>query len=506
MNKNFRLLILVFISFLSLFVFRLDAEEEPVLSNPDATISMDFKDANIKDILKVLSIQSGLNFIASESVQDRKITLYLDKVPLEQAMNKLFKANNLSYELDKNSNIFIVKDWGAPVIETETKVFYLKYATVSSSSLETEKSNYLTSETSSGDSASGSSENTIEQEKEAGITKIIRKILSSNGSVLEDYRTNSLIVTDVPSRMAVVTQTIAALDVPVSQVMLEVEMLDVNKNITERLGIKYGTTPFTAILTGGSIATGYPFGSWGKTFFSDTTSRGSLAINSGTNTYQATMDFIKTQADTKFLARPKLLTLNNQTAEIKITKQESIGVTTTTEATSGTTSATPERSETGISLRVTPQINPETGEITMFIFPRVGEASTGGSFTSDGKSFQFRDPEERSTKSIVRIKDGDTVIIGGLIRNKNSNTITKMPFLGDIPLLGGLFRHKNNDENSERELLVFITPHIIKDSNSAIAQAKRIVLPEREQGIAVTPRVGRQTAISTSLSAFEKNK
>ncbi|MFA5320186.1 MAG: hypothetical protein WC418_03290, partial [Candidatus Omnitrophota bacterium] len=113
----------------------------PAASNggqQNQTISMDLQDVNLKDVLKIFSMQSGMNFIASEAVQERKITLYLDKVPVQDAMNKLFKANNLSYEYDRSANLFIVKDWGKPRLETITKVFYLKYATVSTSVMRSE--------------------------------------------------------------------------------------------------------------------------------------------------------------------------------------------------------------------------------------------------------------------------------------------------------------------------------------------------------------------------------
>ena len=100
------------------FIQHLNAQGEPPPTGAEPAISMDFKDANLKDILKAFSIQSGLNFIASEAVQERKVTLYLDNVPLTQAMDKIFSANNLSYELDKDANIFVVKEWGK--METET--------------------------------------------------------------------------------------------------------------------------------------------------------------------------------------------------------------------------------------------------------------------------------------------------------------------------------------------------------------------------------------------------
>jgi type II secretory pathway component GspD/PulD (secretin) len=221
-------------------------------------------------------------------------------------------------------------------------------------------------------------------------------------------------------------------------------------------------------------------------------------------TYGQLLDFLRTQTDTKYLARPRLLTLNNETAEIKITTQESVGVKTTTEATTGTTSAEPERTETGVSLRVTPQVNIDTGEITMFIHPEVSEATAGSTITSGDKSYQFRDPEIRSTKSIVKVKDGETVIVGGLIRNEFTQVVKKIPILGDIPVVGALFRHKNKSKDKERELLVFITPRLIKDTGTKFVSPRKVKLPTREQSASSV--LDRQMSINTTLNTFEKTR
>ncbi len=501
--------------------------------NPDVLISMDFQDANLKDILKIFSIQSGLNFIASDAVKDRKLTLYFEGVPIRDALDKIFKANNLAYELDTKSNIFIVKDLGAPELETVTKVFYLKFASVSTSSLMTERNNTTTitsisgaggggsssgSTSSSGSSSSNSSSSSSDSSGSAsssgttksGITEVVTKLLSSKGKVIEDPRTNSLIVTDIPTRMTVIANVITAIDVSQPQVLLEVEMVDVYKDTTDKIGLKYGTSPLTlnTVLKGASWGSKFPLGSLlgdrQKNFVDGSFAVSDGSTSAGVSTYQIVMDFIKTQTGTKFLARPKILTLNNETAEIKISANEAVGVSTTTSSNSGTVNASAERAETGVMLRVTPQINLETNEITMFVIPAVGESSTGGTFNISGTtSVSFKDPEIRYTRSMVRAKDGETIVIGGLIRRQFSETITKLPVLGDVPMLGAFFRHRNKDKDKDRELLVFITPHIIRDKAVQLAKAKTnmSILPEREQN--VFPVVDRQAEIVSKLQDFE---
>jgi len=510
MEKTFRTGIFIFILSLSLSLPKLYADSKLPSPDTEPNISMDFQDASLKDILKIFSIQSNLNFIASEAVQDRKITLYLDKVPLKKTMDNLFKANNLSYELDRDANMFIVKDWGKPGIETITKVYYLKYRSVPSAKLEKEKSSLFstTGVASIGVASTG-----------ADIVSSLKQVLSNNGKIAEDTSTNSLIITDIPIRFPEIESVIASLDVPQSQVMLDVEILDVRKDVVDKLGFEFGQTPFEMAITGATAtsALGFPFQSWGKTFFTDS-NRGTLAINP--DPYAVQLDFLRTQTDTKYLARPRLLTLNNETAEISITKDEVVGredtVTDATATSSAKTTSVFKRSTelkltpegTGIFLRVTPQINTETNEIIMVINPKSSITSQSSlsitqATASQGVNLQS-DTEIRSTKSIVKVKDGETVILGGLIHNDKEVTLKKLPILGDIPFIGLLFTHKNQTKDIERELLVFITPHIIKDRDTKLAQTKKVTLPEREQNTATG--FSREAEITAILDRFEKKR
>ena len=483
----------IFMMLMLLFFPKLHAQQDMLFLDEEKVIFMDFKDAELKDVLKIFSIQSGMNFIASEAVNDRTITLYLNNVPVREAMDKLFQANNLSYELDKRANIIIVKDWGKPDIETVCKVFYLKYAMVSVSSLKEEMSQQLTKSIPLGESmdkqggsgtGGGGKNGKWKQEESAGITEAVKKLLSEYGSLIEDFHTNSLIVMDIPSRMPIIAQVIAALDVRLPQIMLEVEMLDVSKNVVDKMGVKFPESLATLDMT----STGWTLSNWSNSNFGDA----SFALIST----KLAFDFLRTQTDTKYLARPRILTLNNEPAEIRITTNEAIGIKSSSsgEGAGAITTEEAERVMTGIVLRVIPQLNPDTGEITMFLYPQVSEAITG--------SLGFKDPETRSTKCVLRAKDGETIVVGGLIRNDYNEIRTKVPILGDIPLLGGIFRHKNKGRDRERELLVFITPRIIKDSAMDLARMSKARLPEREQETA--SGINRQEAISSSLNTFEK--
>ncbi len=476
------------------YVFAQSQIGADLLYFPDPTkkISMDFKSASLRDILKSFSILSGLNFVATDSVQDRQISLYLDQVPIRDAMDKIFKANNLAYEMEEDSNIFIVKEMGRPTIEVISRTYVLKNAIVSNSNLATAISTGLSDD--------GTSK----------IMNAVENVLSENGSVSEDGRTNSLIVTDVPSRFPLIEQVINSLDTSQPQILIEVQMLDVKKEIADYIGVDWGDG-YGFAMTGASLAQGteFPLGTMfpGKRNASD----GPPWITPGTagfSNLEATMQFITTHTDTKFLARPKILTLNNHSAEIKIVTDEAIGktVSTSTEESGATSSAEEaERAETGISLRVTPSANMLTREITLYLEPAVKEANLSNiTIVTDAGSQRVQDPEERYTKSVLKVKDGETIVVGGMIKHYERVQVKKVPILGDIPFIGAAFRHKTN-EPEDRELIVFITPRIVDDTlkaNAKLSSANYPALPVREQQ---SFYVKRNTVIDKALTRYEED-
>jgi type II secretory pathway component GspD/PulD (secretin) len=523
MKNNLKLAVLIF---LFPFCFNCpgsDAAGESPLLDAQKTISMDLQDANLKDVLKIFSIQSGLNFIAAQNVENRKVTLYLDRVPLKEAMNKLFEVNNLTYKYDDKSNIYIVQYWGEPEAEMITKIFRLRFRSILSSNIEKERSNLFAA--SSGISGSMSSSATGSTPAASAISTSgdsdttndivgsIKQVLSKNGKISEDSKTNSLIITDIPSRFPVIEMVIAQLDVSQPQVMLEVEMLDVSKNILDRLGFQLGDVTSAALSSPFTLSMPNPMAltkaNW---FFGDLDDKGKDGYVSLGRRYALLLDFLSQQSDTKFLARPRVLTLNNETAEIGVTRDEIVSVQETVSVDStghSSTARTYQRATSlsltpegiGIFLRVTPMIDLENGEITMVINPKTSSTSQSPDISSTTVA---RDPEVRVTKSIVKVKDGETIVMGGLIHREKGETLLKVPILGDIPIIGLLFRHKTVSKNLERELLVFITPRIIKEPGMKLVQNNKTASPSPER--IPSTRVERQETINSMLNVFEKRK
>ncbi len=464
-------------------------------------ISMDFRDASLKSILKVFSEQAGLNFIASQIVQDRLVTLYLADVPLQEALNKIMSANNLTYELEPGSNIFIVKEWGRPDVETITKVYFMKYMRLKNSRLQKVIDKGPTATTGGAGAGGGGGGGAGGGGGEAGagagggVEASIRAVLTSNGKLVSDERTNSLVITDIPSQFEIIEKVIALLDVATPQVMIEVEMLDVSKRTVDEMGVD--TSQQVLSLKGSSRDTRFP------NFLADGLNPAAKTFTYGTLSaavFTAVLDFLSTDTKTKFLARPRILTLSNESAEIRITTNEAIGLKTgsTSAEGIGTSTTEAERFETGVLLKVTPQVDEVNGIVTMFIEPVVTEAKAGATFGST----TFRDPEVRSSASTLRVKSGETIVVGGLLKTDESLTEQRMPVLGDIPVVGMLFRHKSKDVE-ERELIVFITPHIIGQED-AVALARSsgplsMKIPSREQSSGVL----RQEEVDNMLERWE---
>jgi len=481
-------------------------------------ISMDFKDADLKDVLKIFSQQSGLNFIASADIEDKMITMYLDDVPVEDALEQLLTANRLKYEIQRGTNIFIVKPQLIPEIVTITRVYFLKNASVSGAKLLSAISGVSAGTAEGGEEGGG--EGGEEGGEEGGgegggaITSILSTLLSNYGVISEDARTNSITITDIPSRFPLIEETLARLDVSVPLVLIEVEMLDVSKNAVDALGVEWPEALAKLDVTGARV-TQFPFGgskanNADYTFSDITTPSGNWTFTTLSGNHFApsvltvigaelALDFLSTQTDTKYLARPRILTLSNETAEIRISTEEAIGQSTISsgEGAGSQSSTEAERFTTGVVMKVTPQVNVDTGEITMYIDPKVIEAKVGNTFGG----VLYRDPETRGTKSVIRVRDGDTIVIGGLMKKQKQETLTKVPFLGDIPLIGFLFRHKNITKDEDRELITFITPHIVKDPATmrTLASVREL---DREQEVPAS----RINVINDALADMEKKR
>ena len=467
-------------------------EGEVVLavSEEPGQISMNFDGALLKDVLTIFSQQSGLNFVSSEEVETKKVTVYFENVPVQDALDALIKANNLRYEKKEGSKIFIVYPSDTKGPQLYTRVFHLKYARLSTSPVDVGGKKTITdlkktiSTAGSDDGSSGSEEGggqeqeeSTEDELKKGIDEVIKSLVTAQGKVAADIFTNTLIVTDTLEKLNEIEKIIQQIDVPSPQVILEVHIMEVRKDLLKDHGVEWGGSDgamFT--FTAGNKTTTFPYNAIDfqnrdpmrvlsntiAASTSNTVPSYTLGSISGTD-FKAILHFITTQSDTKVLAKPRVLTQNNEAANIQLVTNAAIAdQTTTTSGTniSTTTTHTAERFNIGINLKMTPQINEEEQMVSLFLEPAIVTATTSSLFPST-----FLDPTIRSIRTIARVRHDETLVIGGLIDSNRSTVNKKLPVLGDLPFIGQAFRYDEVD-NADRELLIFITPRIVSSDRT----------------------------------------
>ncbi len=506
-------------------------------SEETVRLSMNFQDVALKDVLKAFSQQTGINLIASEEVEDRKITLYLEDVTALDALDQILRVSNLTYERPAGSQIYVVKPKPegaeAGVVATITRVYRMKYARVSNSRLAQqanstlsalgsggggsggssgESSSSSSSGSSGGSSSSSSSGGGGEGGGGEGIDTVIGKLLTEDGKVMVDGRTNSLIVTDVPTNFPRVEAAIASLDVKTSQLLIEVELIETSLSKLKDLGIEWGTGSEGNMLKfiPGQKSTQFPFvfvREQSQTFLSaqsgltSATKPGQIALGTvDASQMTAILQAIQSDSDTRILARPKVLTLDNESAVIRMTTNQAIGFLTTNQATTGTTSAAPERAPTGVLLVVTPQIN-QDGYVTMLVEPSVTKATTSQVTPPSAVGGTIRDTKTRSARALVRVRNAETLVLGGLIDRTQEHVVQRVPFLSDIPLIGGAFKDTEITD-TESELIVFITPRILSERYGEWMASTAIPMAAREQA----PTASRQELIEQTLNRLEQSQ
>ena len=250
-----------------------------LLSGYDKTVSLDLENAQLIDVLKMLSQQSGFNFISTEAVRERVLTLYIEDVPLREAMDIIFAANHLSYDYYPDSDMFVIKEMGKPNLELMTRVYRLRYVRIDSTRMQEDIDSIIALDEEG--SEDEESEGGDDEDEDEGIKAAVESVLTEFGKVTVDPITNSLTVVDVPSRFPMIDEVVSKLDVPLPKVMIEVEMLDVSKNTVDQLGVNWPATLAALDMSLSQRVTAFPFGSSG---FTNTTGDAANLTNGGNTT------------------------------------------------------------------------------------------------------------------------------------------------------------------------------------------------------------------------------
>ena len=394
-------------------------------ANPNS-ISLNFIQEDIRVVLHTLSLLSGVNMIIDESAakDSPTITVRMDNVSLDTAIDLIAQAKGLTYHKVDNTIIFDRAD------VADSTVIKLQYVTA--------------------------------QDMKATIASAAE---SMKVKVETDIPSNSLLVTGSSLGISRLKQIVGELDKKLQQVELEAKVVAISKSKTKDLGVTWSwdqtpktyeydpgdtttdsdtnetTTSTSTITRHTSIADGYP----GIIQFGRSPDGLPYEFY-----YSAKINALVSKGNAKILSQPKVTTINGKQARILI--GDRIPVQTNTVA-NGTTSTSTTYVDTGIKLTYTPVIGAD-GQITANVRTEVSTPQ----LVSDIKQYQIT---TREAETNVRMKDGETMVIGGLIGSQESKTFTKVPFLGDLPILGTLFRSVSNS-GSESEIVIFLTAHVVQ--------------------------------------------
>ncbi len=436
-------------------------------------LSLNFQDIEVRAVLQLIADFTGLNLVASDTVVGR-ITLRLQNVPWDQALDLVLKARGLDKRLV--GNVLMIGP-AAEIAERERLEIESNKQVEELAPLQTEyiRIRYASAQNVfillEGGGAGGrqDSRGPDDEDEDRG------SIVSSRGSVLVDARTNALLVTDTARKLAEIRNIIDLIDVPVRQVMIEARIVIANSDVTNQLGIQWGggyvdtvdggngiisaagdlenaNNISTALQSGNGAAVTFPgallvdLGVGGAT--------GSVAIGYASNDLllSAELSALEAAGTGEIVSQPKVITGDKSTAIIKsgtqIPYQES--------SANGQTTVSFE--EAVLGLEVTPNITPDDRIMLQLLINQ----DTIGSLVAGENGSQIPTIDTTSLETNVLVGNGETVVLGGVFRTEDVENVDKVPFLGDLPYVGNLFK-RTSVTQSKNELLIFITPRILSD-------------------------------------------
>ena len=442
-------------------------------------INLNVVNADIRDILSYITDQYGINFVIDKSVKEIPVTVKVNDVPWNIALDSVLQAQELGVQV--NGNILRIAD--NKILATEGELYNQRMSNqLDTSPLYTEliRLNYATA--TGGSSPSGPSAGTDGSSSSSasagsggggasGLLPIIKRRLSRRGSIETDPRSNSLIVTDVASNIVAIKQLIAILDQPEPQVEIEARIVVASRNFSRDIGVQLG-----AILTGGrgsggvggtlpgmtstiTPPTGTPIPSIGNDLMSKITNT-AIGLTTGvfgTAQISAMITAGEQKGQAKVIATPRVTALNNRSAEIKSSTK--IPVTTIQPGSSGAAIiATTTYVDVPLKLSITPQI---TDQGTVILKVTAENSSTASVVGGANPAINTQ-----SMQTEVVVPDGGTTVVGGVLFDDERESQDRTPGLSSIPLLGNLFKRKGVQRNTN-EILFFITPRITRPDYNA---------------------------------------
>ena len=395
-------------------------------------ISLNLVETDVKQIFRLFHEISGLNFVLDPAV-DGKVTIVLDNVPWDQALDIILKNNGLDKQFENN----VIRI--APTAKLASEAAQRKQLK-EAKDLEVEPITIT---------------RTLSYAKAEEVEKVIRDggVLSTRGKVMVDKRTNALIISDIPKKLQPLDQLISTLDSETPQVMIEARIVETSKTFSQDLGVKWGFNAISDASKGTGTGMKFPANASAKYGLNlpGAGTASTLAFSFGNIIDSFTLDIalsdLENEGRGRILSSPKIATQNNERAEIELGIRIPIVSTTATEINVTFVSAS-------LRLAVTPQIT-ANGTIAMDVTVENNSAD----LQSRVAGIPPINTQRAQTKILVA--DGGTAVIGGIFTINEGRSEAGVPGLRKIPGLGWLFKSRNIT-NENRELLIFITPKIVK--------------------------------------------
>ncbi len=429
-------------------------------------LTLNFQDIETRAVLQLLADTSGQNMVISDTVQGN-VTLRLQNVPWDQALDIVMQTKGL--DMRQDGNVILI----GPAAEIAAREKEIASAKKDLSAVAPLRSEFLQ----------------VNYAKAADLAELIKgkanSLMSERGSVTVDTRTNTLLLQDTAENLADIRRLVSTLDIAVRQVLIEARIVIVNDDFSRELGVRLGATGVATNGSDGLFAlTGSAEGtdtitssalsnltSTGSAFpvttpsaddrylvnLPTSTSAGSIALAVLGSDYLVDLELSAAQAEGRgeVVSSPKVITANQKEATIEQ------GVQIPYQQSSSSGASTISFKKATLSLKVTPQITPDDRVILDL---SVTKDSVGSVIvTSGGVNVPSIDTRQISTQ--VLVNDGQTVVLGGILETEKRDTETKVPLLGDIPVLGHLFKTTSKTNNKD-ELLVFVTPKILREGSS----------------------------------------
>ncbi|MGY0613252.1 type IV pilus secretin PilQ [Luteimonas sp. A501] len=436
-------------------------------------VTFNFQDVPVRTVLQLIAELSDLNIVASDNVTGN-VTLRLINVPWDQALDIVLQAKSL----DKRRNGNVV--WVAPqseIAKFEQDIANARIALENSAEMVTEYipisygsaediAKLLTDESKSSQGGGGGQANSS------------RGFLSPRGSLSFDRRTNTLLVIDIPDRVREIQNLVDELDKPVDQVVIESRIVIANESFARDLGARFGVraakdrfvssgslesnrrlvnSTLEAIDGGGDRPT---WGTVGQTLNNDFSisnlNPGSIAFTILGNTIDWDLELQALQQEQRgeVVSNPRVVTSNQREAVIRQGRE--VGYLTVTGGQSNNV-PTVQFKEALLELKVTPTITAD-GRVFLTLAVKKDEIEDYTEITGFGS---IPNLAKREVTTAVLIEDGQTVVIGGVYEFSDRNSVSKVPFLGDLPILGNLFKTKGRSK-AKAELLIFVTPRVLR--------------------------------------------